>query len=655
MVISLKDDFMKKFIGNTAIKILAVILSFIVFFTMIVSVVSSVFMFLSDFYTRDLETLEKSIMKEFAQQEMHKMVSLYDSSDKILEKYYEDKNVLYSIENTYSGEITSNFEGQDYVASYSTSEFITRYASGELGDEYYDEDEVHYDYDTDQYYFYAKNNIVYKTTQKAEFTIYIPYDMQFTDRFFLIDKLITVGYRNRYTMIFLGVISLILSIVIYSYLFISVGHRNNCNEIRVAMFNNIPVDVLSVLVFLIGLGGVALIVEAHGLIVEIALSVLVLVIFYFAALWYLLSVVVQIKTKTLIKHTFFYWLFKKFEKLGGVIKHIYKNLSTVYKVLLVLAIFWMFTLGFIGINAYENDNLIIGFLVIGAIATTIILLSAIAFQRVKKGGEKIVNGDLDNKIDTQYMFGDIKDFAESLNNINQGLQSAIDDKMKSERFKTELITNVSHDIKTPLTSIVNYVDLIKKEKCDNEKINEYIEVLDRQSIRLKKLIEDLVEASKASTGNLTVELARCNLAVLINQAIGEFSEKLEGKGLQVVQSIDSEEIYIMADGRRLWRVFDNLLNNICKYALSGTRVYIDLKKDNGKATITFRNISEQPINVSGDELTERFVRGDRSRNTEGSGLGLSIAKSLTELQNGIFEISADGDLFKAKISFDIIK
>ena len=305
-------------------------------------------------------------------------------------------------------------------------------------------------------------------------------------------------------------------------------------------------------------------------------------------------------------------------------------------------------------NVYDNKNLILGFIFISAVETLIIIFCAIAFQRVKQGGEKIVSGDLENKIDTTYMFGDIKDFADSLNNINLGLQSAIDDKMKSERFKTELITNVSHDIKTPLTSIVNYVDLIKKEECGNEKIKEYIDVLDRQSIRLKKLIEDLVEASKASTGNLSVELEKCNLSLLMNQAIGEFYEKLELNNLQVIQSQENQDIYIMADGRRLWRVIDNLLNNICKYAMSGTRVYIDLKRKNDKAIVTFRNISNTPISLSSEELTERFVRGDRSRNTEGSGLGLSIAKSLTELQGGSFAVSADGDLFKVVLSFGII-
>jgi len=646
---------MKKFIGNTAIKILAVTLSFIVFFTMLVSVAGSVIMLFSDFYTRDFATLEENIMEDLARDEFHKLVSIYDQSANYVESYYEDKNILYNIKNTHTGETTSNFNGQDYIATYSTSEFVTRFINS-LDGSFYDNDAVNYDYDNENYYHYATNILVYETSQKIEFTIYIPRDMQFTDRFFLVDKLINIGYNNRYTFVFLAVLSLAICIVIYSYLFISVGHRSDTKDVKVAGINNIPADILSAIVFFIYFYGIWLLTELYGLVSTIAFGSLILVALYFIALWYLLSIAVQVKAKKIITHTFLHWVFKKIAKIGKVIKHIYKNFATVYKVAMVIGVFLAFELIFMGLNAYENDNLIIGWIIISMIAAIILLLAAIAFQRVKQGGEKIVNGDLDNKIDTTYMFGDIKDFAESLNNINQGLQTAIDDKMKSERFKTELITNVSHDIKTPLTSIVNYVDLIKKEDCDNVKINEYIEVLDRQSIRLKKLIEDLVEASKASTGNLSVELTKCNLSVLINQAVGEFSEKLETKKLQIVQSLPAEDAYIMADGRRLWRVFDNLLNNICKYALSGTRVYIDLVCENSKAVITFRNISELPINAAAEELTERFVRGDRSRNsnTEGSGLGLSIAKSLTELQNGTFEISTDGDLFKAKITFDTI-
>lgn len=645
---------MKNFIGNTALKILAITLSFIVFFTMLISVAGSIIMMFSNFYTRDFAALEKNIIEEFARVEIHNLILRYEESAKYIESYYEDKNVLYHIENTHTGELTSNFNGQEYIASYSTSEFVTRYINS-LDDSFYDADAVNYDYENNSYYHYATNIEVQETTQKVEFTIYIPRNMQFTDRFFLLEKLITVGYDNRYAFIFIAAISLMLSIVIYSYIFISVGHRNNNSDIKVALINNIPADILTSIVGFIAFFGIYLLTELYGLVATVALGSLILASLYFVALWYLLSIAVQAKVGALIKHTFIYWLFKKLVKIVKIIKHIYNNFATVYKVAMVIGAFFAFELIFMGLNAYENDNLIIGWIVISVIASILLLLAAIAFQRVKRGGEKIVNGDLYNKIDTTYMFGDIKDFAESLNNINLGLQTAIDDKMKSERFKTELITNVSHDIKTPLTSIVNYVDLIKKENCENQKINEYIEVLDRQSIRLKKLIEDLVEASKASTGNLSVELTKCNLSVLINQAVGEFSEKLESKNLQVVQSLDEQEIYIMADGRRLWRVFDNLLNNIYKYAMSGTRVYIDLISDNNKAVITFRNISELPINVSAEELTERFVRGDRSRNTEGSGLGLSIAKSLTELQNGSFEISADGDLFKAKLTFNTIK
>ena len=645
---------MKKFIGNTALKILAVSLSFVVFFTMIISIVGSAIMLFSDFYTRDFSTLEESVVKELARSEYNKLVSLYDSGDSAVASYYEDKNILYYIEDTHSGEIVSNFKNQDYITSFSNSEFIRKYVGGESSDLVYDRDEVKYDYETDQYYFYSENQPLYETNHKVEFTIFIPRNMQFTDRFFITDKIISFGYHNRYTFIIFAVISLVLSIVIYSYLFISVGHCNNQADIKVAPFNNIPIDVLSVIVLFVYYCAMLFFSEYYTLVEIIVFCFIVPAILYFVTLWYLMSFVVQSKAKTLFKHTFIYWLIKKISKLGNVIKHIYKNLKTTYKVLFVIGIFWSFILIFMGVNVYDNKNLILGFIFISAVETLIIIFCAIAFQRVKQGGEKIVSGDLENKIDTTYMFGDIKDFADSLNNINLGLQSAIDDKMKSERFKTELITNVSHDIKTPLTSIVNYVDLIKKEEFENEKIKEYIDVLDRQSIRLKKLIEDLVEASKASTGNLSVELEKCNLSLLMNQAIGEFYEKLELNNLQVIQSQENQDVYIMADGRRLWRVIDNLLNNICKYAMSGTRVYIDLKRKNDKAIVTFRNISNTPISLSSEELTERFVRGDRSRNTEGSGLGLSIAKSLTELQGGSFAVSADGDLFKVVLSFGII-
>lgn len=233
------------------------------------------------------------------------------------------------------------------------------------------------------------------------------------------------------------------------------------------------------------------------------------------------------------------------------------------------------------------------------------------------------------------------------------MKKAVDEQMKSERFKTELITNVSHDIKTPLTSIINYVDLIKKEDCDNEKIKEYTEVLDRQSSRLKKLVDDLVEASKASSGVLAVDMKPCEIGVLLSQTAGEYEEKLKKAGLELVLTQPETSVTIMADGRHLWRIFDNLMNNVCKYSLPSSRVYLTLEEQNGNAVVTFKNISKTPLNITSDELMERFVRGDSSRNTEGSGLGLSITKSLTELQKGKFDLTVDGDLFKATLTFKI--
>ena len=224
--------------------------------------------------------------------------------------------------------------------------------------------------------------------------------------------------------------------------------------------------------------------------------------------------------------------------------------------------------------------------------------------------------------------------------------------MKSERFRTELITNVSHDIKTPLTSIINYVDLIKKEPTESETLREYIEVLDRQSNRLKKLIEDLMEASKASTGNLPVNPEVCDATVVLTQIVGEFSEKAEANQLEMVVECPQPPVEIYVDGRHLWRIIDNLMGNICKYAQPGTRVYITLEKFHGMVIMTFRNISKDRLKMTSEELFGRFVRGDSSRNTEGHGLGLSIAKSLTELMHGNLAVQMDGDLFKVILSFE---
>ena len=272
------------------------------------------------------------------------------------------------------------------------------------------------------------------------------------------------------------------------------------------------------------------------------------------------------------------------------------------------------------------------------------------FGRVRKGTEIIAAGNLNHQIETAHLPADLRGHAEVLNNISDGLAASVNEQMKSERFKAELITNVSHDLKTPLTSIINYVNLLKATDQTDPRAQSYIEVLDRKSLRLKKLTEDLVEASKASTGVLAVNREKIGMAQLLDQALGEYEEKLEEKHLTVVRTVPEGESYVYADGRHLWRVIDNLLSNCAKYALEGTRVYIELVRGKGSVSLSVKNISREALNVPPERLMERFVRGEESRSTEGSGLGLSIARSLTELQGGTFELAVDGDLFKAVVT-----
>ena len=310
-------------------------------------------------------------------------------------------------------------------------------------------------------------------------------------------------------------------------------------------------------------------------------------------------------------------------------------------------------LGIATLRWYE-ETLVIFFVFMKVVEGAVLMIALSQMQKLHEGSKRVAFGDMSQPIDTSRMFWKFKEHGENINKVSDGIALAVEDRMKSEHFKTELITNVSHDIKTPLTSIINYVDLIKKEDVQDEKLQEYVDVLDRQSARLKKLIEDLMEASKASTGNLAVNLEECDVDVLLTQIIGEFEERLAKNQLEVVVDKPEHPVVMMADGRHIWRVIDNLLNNACKYSLPGTRVYVSLKQEKQEAVIVFKNISKTALNIPSDELMERFVRGDSSRNTEGSGLGLSIAQSLTELMQGSMKLEIDGDLFKVTLRFPTI-
>lgn len=268
-----------------------------------------------------------------------------------------------------------------------------------------------------------------------------------------------------------------------------------------------------------------------------------------------------------------------------------------------------------------------------------------------KGIHRIAEGQVDYKIPLKGLKGEQKDIAESINRIGDGLDAAVEAGMKNERLKTDLITNVSHDIKTPLTSIINYIDLMKRENIQDPKIQSYLEVLEAKAQRLKTLTEDVVEASKVSSGNVVLNCMKLNLTEMIQQTSGEFVEKFEKRDLKEILNLPEEPAYVWADGRRTWRILENIYNNAAKYALEGSRIYADLKLTETEVVFSLKNVSEQPLNISADELTERFIRGDVSRSTEGSGLGLSIARDLAKLMNAKFELYLDGDLFRVTITF----
>lgn len=359
---------------------------------------------------------------------------------------------------------------------------------------------------------------------------------------------------------------------------------------------------------------------------------------------------VRAKTHTLVRSTL---ILRALAWALGGIRTALLSLPVTWKAIVLFLAYTAFNfIAFTDVGRYNGGFILLWFLAQGG-ALALACWWTISFRRLRTGARAMAEGDLENRVDTHKMPPDLREHGEDLNNISMGLSAAVDEKMKSERFKAELITNVSHDLKTPLTSIINYVNLLRATDQTDPKALEYIDVLDRKSQRLKKLTEDLVEASKASTGVLNVERERIGMEQLIDQALGEWEEKLEARHLSIVKLLPEGETWVYADGRHLWRVIDNLLSNCSKYAMEGTRVYLELTRGKGQAALSVKNVSREAITVPADRLMERFVRGEESRNTEGSGLGLSIARSLTELQGGTFQLTADGDLFKATVTLPL--
>lgn len=392
--------------------------------------------------------------------------------------------------------------------------------------------------------------------------------------------------------------------------------------------------------------------------VVVTVIVICLICGTYTMAWFLigyLSLVRRIKAGTLWKNslirTVLKWIGKCSGKLADFARAFSRNTAEKIKVLLVGGAFLFLQFLIIGCVFSGAGVFLLALMAVDVAVMIFAIRKADGQDRIMDGLKKISDGELQYKIKTDTLTGKQKVMAEYINNIGGGLDAAVENSLKKERMQTELITNVSHDLKTPLTSIINYVDLMKRENPTDPKIQEYLRILDEKSQRLKVLTEDVVEASKASTGNIKLEMNDIDFVEMVQQVIGEFEEKFQEKNLTMMVHFTDEPSIIYADGQRMWRVLENVFGNVVKYAMEGTRVYAEISNRNKKVTFSLKNISAQPLNISADELTERFIRGDVARNTEGSGLGLSIAKSLTELQGGEFKLYLDGDLFKVMITF----
>ena len=463
------------------------------------------------------------------------------------------------------------------------------------------------------------------------------------------------GHENLPT--YLIPLTSISTIIMIVYLIWATGHEKGKDEIQLSSIDKISYEFISIV--FITIMGIMMSFAIASIESQIPQKILVsvflicyLIGYACLALW-VSTTIRRLKAKQFIRSFLTYkvcrWIVVTTKKL---FRKVTDKQNTNRKITII---YW----GFVGISVILACTIWsgIGFLILIAFWGWVyykLLQYNKKIQKINEALRNIYEGNPNVKLNEEELEGTLKIMAKYINDIAGGFTNAIEQSLKSERLKTELITNVSHDIKTPLTSIINYVDLLKKQEINNAQIEQYIAVLDKKSQRLKKLIEDLVEASKVSSGNVKLNIETINLKELLNQTIGEFEDKLEKKNLKIEMDLPNENVLIKADNRYLYRVIENVFSNVSKYALEGSRVYIKLYKNSNDVNLEIKNISKDKLNISAEELMQRFVRGDKSRYTEGSGLGLSIAESLTELQGGKFKIYIDGDLFKVELKWKLI-
>ena len=515
---------------------------------------------------------------------------------------------------------------------------------------YLDSENIKYNYS----FIYAMEKQTDTSYSIIDYDIYTSCDLSSMEEYSaygINETLYTYMLENRTQPIYAIIVSTIALIIIAIYLIWSIGHKEGEVGITLNSIDKIPYEILVFVCLMILSVALAVVVNIGGTINYVILLVGFLGYLVCYAMCAVIGVttIKRIKAKKFIKSFLIYKIGKFcFDKIQGWFRTINQNATENKR------IFWYYLL-----------FIIISIMLVSLFYTGIAIILLIGFwiwayyqikkyileqEKIKNALKDIYEGKSnDVHLNESELKGALKEMAIYVNDIASGFSNAINESLKSERLKTELITNVSHDIKTPLTSIINYVDLLKKENIQDEKVKEYIDILDKKSQRLKKLTEDLVEASKVSSGNVKLNLENINIKELFNQTIGEFKDRFEEKNLIIETTIPNDNIKINADSRYLYRIIENLFSNITKYALEGSRVYIDIIEKEKIVDISIKNISKDKLNISSDELMQRFVRGDKSRYTEGSGLGLSIAKSLTELQGGTFDIIIDGDLFKVHI------
>ena len=520
-----------------------------------------------------------------------------------------------------------------------------------------------------------KENVPYKYAYSGnrngvDWKIYVVPELEEKDAYYNAYVDVVRQYELRYQILIAALIAMIVLIISTTSFIQGIGRKSGSAEIRNTYLTKIPFDVVSL--FTIILIGLTMIIAYILRYFEFAPITGAIVCILFVFLW-VVNLIHRIKLGNVFRNTLIVMLFSHLSLLWQ---------SAV--ILIILSTIEFFMLFFLGIVTYELEYtfvLLVFWFIEKCIVIPVSLYIVLMIRTLFNGGKKIAAGNLDDKINVSLLIGDFRKHGNNLNGLSEVINKSVSEKMKSERMKTELVTNVSHDLKTPLTSVINYSDLIRietdkltedlnyiltDERYTNDRdntdtsdvdnhlanISEYSGVLNRQSNKLKRLLDDLVDISKATSGNMEVIYEKINVATILSQAIGEYEERFEEKKLEVLVNGTDEDMYVRADSRKLWRVFDNLLQNIYKYALDGTRVYFSAERTDDKVVVVFRNTSRDIIRLSSDELTERFTRTDESRHMEGNGLGLAIAKSMIEVQEGEFKLDVDGDLFKVTLTLN---